>query len=222
MELVTLNEIRAAAADLAGRVVRTPLLPCTWDDDLLVKPESLQPVGSFKLRGATHAIARLSPDRTARSFCVGAAELTTTALLIGFAYAIQVVLTEGQVIDTIIYALAQPLQTLPPALSAIGMFLVQSLTNLFIPSGSGQAYVTMPLMAPLADLVQVSRQTAVLAYQFGDGFTNIVVPTNAVLIGILAMAGIPYDRWLRFILPFMGKILVVASLALVVAVWIGY
>lgn len=167
-------------------------------------------------------IARLSPDRTARSFCVGAAELTTTALLIGFARAIQVVLDEGQVVDTIIYAVAQPLQTLPAALSAVGMFLVQSLTNLFIPSGSGQAYVTMPLMAPLADLVQVSRQTAVLAYQFGDGFTNIVVPTNAVLIGILAMAGIPYDRWLRFILPFMGKILVVASLALVVAVWIGY
>ncbi len=105
---------------------------------------------------------------------------------------------------------------------AVGMYVVQSVCNLFIPSGSGQAYVTMPLMAPLADLSGVSRQVAVLAYQFGDGFTNILVPTNAVLIGILALAKIPYERWLRFILPFMIKVWIVGSLALVVAVAIGY
>lgn len=167
-------------------------------------------------------VARLHPDRTAKSFCAGAAELTTTALLIGFARAIQVVLDEGRVVDTIVHGIAQPLQQLPAALSAVGMLVVQSLTNFFIPSGSGQAFVTMPIMAPLADLVEVSRQTAVLAYQFGDGFTNILVPTNAVLIGILAMAGIPYDRWLRFIVPFMLKIWALAAVALVVAVWIGY
>jgi uncharacterized ion transporter superfamily protein YfcC len=80
----------------------------------------------------------------------------------------------------------------------------------------------MPLMAPLADLVGVSRQAAVLAYQFGDGFTNILVPTNAVLIGILAIGGVPYERWLRFVLPFMVKIWVLGSLAMVVAVLIGY
>ncbi len=80
----------------------------------------------------------------------------------------------------------------------------------------------MPLMAPLADLVGVTRQVAVLAYQFGDGFTNILVPTNAVLIGILAMARIPYDRWLRFVLPFMVKIWVIGAVALVIAVAIGY
>ena len=100
--------------------------------------------------------------------------------------------------------------------------IVQSLCNFFIPSGSGQAYVTMPLMAPLADLVGVTRQVAVLAYQFGDGFTNILVPTNAVLIGILTMARIPYDRWLRFVLPFMVKIWVIGAVALVIAVAIGY
>lgn len=185
---------------------------------------SLVEMGAFFL-GLTillALIARLNPDRTAKSFCVGAAELTTTALLIGFARAIQVVLDEGRVVDTIVHGIAQPLQQLPAALSAVGMLIVQSLTNFFIPSGSGQAFVTMPIMAPLADLVEVSRQTAVLAYQFGDGFTNILVPTNAVLIGILAMAGIPYDRWLRFIVPFMLKIWAVAAVALVVAVWIGY
>ena len=109
-----------------------------------------------------------------------------------------------------------------PALSAVGMLFVESLANFFIPSGTGQAYVTIPIMAPLADLVGVNRQVAVLAYQFGDGFSNILVPTQAVIVGALAMAAIPYDRWLRFILPFMVKIWIVGSLALAVAVWIGY
>jgi uncharacterized ion transporter superfamily protein YfcC len=80
----------------------------------------------------------------------------------------------------------------------------------------------MPIMAPLADVVGVERQVAVLAFQFGDGFSNILIPTQYVLIGILAMAGIPYDRWLKFIMPFMLKVGVVGSLALVVAVLIGY
>jgi uncharacterized ion transporter superfamily protein YfcC len=168
------------------------------------------------------AIARMSPDRTAVEFGRGAAELTLTALMIGVARAIQVVLDEGGVVDTIVHGISLPLQALPGAASAVGMFFVQSLANLFIPSGSGQAFVTMPIMAPLADLVGVSRQVAVLAYQFGDGFTNILVPTNAVLVGILSMAAIPYDRWLRFILPFMVKMWIVGSVALVVAVWIGY
>jgi len=167
-------------------------------------------------------VGRLGADGTARSFCAGAAELTTTALLIGFARAIQVVLEQGKVVDTIIHGIAQPLEQLPPALSAVGMLVVQSLTNLFVPSGSGQAYVTMPIMAPLADLVEVSRQVAVLAYQFGDGFTNILVPTNAVLIGILSMAGVPYDRWVRFLMPLMVQIWVVAAIALAIAVGIGY
>ncbi len=166
-------------------------------------------------------IAWMSPDKAAREFSTGAGELTTTALLIGFARAIEVVLTKGQVIDTIVHGISQPLRAVGPAVSASGMFFFQSLCNFFIPSGSGQAYVTMPIMAPLADLVGVERQVAVLAYQFGDGFTNILVPTNAVLMGILAMAFIPYDRWLRFIFPFMLKVWVVGSIALAIAVWWG-
>jgi len=167
-------------------------------------------------------IGRLGLSVTAKQFCIGATELTTTALLIGFARTIEVILVDGQIIDTIVYGISGPLQSMGPYLSSVGMYAVQSLCNLFIPSGSGQAYVTMPLMAPLADLSGVSRQVAVLAYQFGDGFTNIIVPTNAVLIGILTLAKIPYERWLRFILPFMIKVWIVGSLALVVAVAIGY
>ena len=167
-------------------------------------------------------IARISPDRAAVEFGVGAASLTSTALLIGVARSIQVVLNEGGIVDTMVHGISLPLQELPGALSAVGMFFVQSLGNFFIPSGSGQAFVTMPIMAPLADLVGVSRQVAVLAFQFGDGFSNILVPTQAVIVGAIAIAGVPYDRWLRFILPFMVKIWIVGSIALALAVLIGY
>jgi uncharacterized ion transporter superfamily protein YfcC len=167
-------------------------------------------------------LARMSPDKTATEFSIGAGSLTSVAILIGVARAIQVVLDEGGVVDTMVYGISVPLQELPSTVSAVGMFFVQSILNFFIPSGSGQAYVTMPIMAPLSDVVGVTRQTAVLAFQFGDGFSNILIPTQYVLIGILAMAGIPYDRWLRFIMPLMIKVGIVGSLALVVAVLIGY
>ena len=170
----------------------------------------------------TALVGGLGPDRVAGEFCRGAADLTKTALLIGFARTIEVVLTEGQVIDTVINGLAQPLQALPRELSAIGMLAVQTVCNFFIPSGSGQAYVTMPIMAPLSDLTDLSRQTAVLAYQFGDGFTNMIVPTNALLMGILALAKIPYQRWVRFVWPLLLKLYVVAILALLAAVQVGY
>ncbi len=164
------------------------------------------------------AVARLSPNRVAQAFYVGAAELTTTALIVGFARTIQVVLTEGQVIDTVINGLAAPLASQPGYVAAVGMLAVQTVCNLFIPSGSGQAYVTMPIMAPIADLTGLSRQTAVLAYQFGDGFTNMVVPTNPVLMGMLALARVPYQRWLRFVGPLLVKFYLVAILALMLAV----
>jgi len=167
-------------------------------------------------------IARMSPNRTATEFTMGAGSLTGVALLIGVARAIQVVLDQGGVVDTMVYGISVPIQELPSTVSAVGMFFVQSILNFFIPSGSGQAYVTMPIMAPLADVVGIHRQVAVLAFQFGDGFSNILIPTQYVLIGILAMAGIPYDRWLRFVLPLMVKLAIAGSAALVVAVLIGY
>ncbi len=167
-------------------------------------------------------IGRLSLNQTGESFCQGAAEMTTTALLIGFARTIETVLNDGQVIDTIIHHVARVLESGGPSLASAGMLLVQSGCNFLIPSGSGQAYVTMPIMAPLADLTGLTRQTAVLAYQLGDGLMNAVVPTNALLMGMLALGRIPYDRWLRFVLPLMIKLYVVAIVALWIAVRIGY
>jgi uncharacterized ion transporter superfamily protein YfcC len=167
-------------------------------------------------------LTRLTPNTTAREFCAGAAEMTTTALLIGFARTIEVVLSEGQVIDTVIHGIAQPLDEVGAGGAAVGMLGVQSVCNFFIPSGSGQAYVTMPIMAPLADLTGVTRQTSVLAYQMGDGFMNMIVPTNALLMGMLGLGKIPYERWVRFILPLMIKLYLVAIGALLLAVAIDY
>jgi uncharacterized ion transporter superfamily protein YfcC len=169
---------------------------------------------------------RLEPNTVARSFTDGAAAMTATAILIGFARTIEVVLSDARVIDTVIHGIAGVLQYaggyghVSAIISAWGMLLVQSLTNFMIPSGSGQAFVTMPIMGPLADLTGVGRETAVLAYQFGDGFTNMIVPTNALLMGMLMLGRIPYQRWLRFILPLMAKIYLVALIALAVAAWV--
>ena len=167
-------------------------------------------------------IAGMEPNRVVKEFCKGAMELTTAALLIGFARAILMVMNEAMITDTIIHGIAGLLQSLPASVSAIGMFFVQSLCNLFIPSGSGQAYVTMPIMAPLADLTGVTRQTAVLAYQFGDGFTNMIIPTNALLMGMLALGKIPYQRWFRFIVPLMIKIFILGAIVMFIAVQINY
>lgn len=166
-------------------------------------------------------VGGLGADGTAKRFAEGAAELAGTALLIGFARSIALILEDGLVLHTIVNGLAAPLQLMGAELAAVGMLAIQTVINLFIPSGSGQAYVTMPLMAPIGDLVGVSRQTAVLAFQFGDGFANMIVPTNPVLMGILGIAGIPYDRWLRFIVPLMLKLLAAGAVTLVIAVSIG-
>lgn len=167
-------------------------------------------------------IARMGADESAAAFAKGAADLVYTAMLIGFARAIAVILEDGEVLYTIVHGLSMPLSMVGAELSVIGMLLMQSLMNFFIPSGSGQAYVTMPLMAPMADILGITRQTSVLAYQFGDGFTNMVVPTNPILMGILGVAGVPYDKWLKFIWPLMLKILLACSAILLFAVWIGY
>jgi uncharacterized ion transporter superfamily protein YfcC len=167
-------------------------------------------------------VGGLGADDTARRFAEGASELAGTALLIGFARSIALILEDGMVLHTVVHALSSPLALLGTELAAVGMLAIQAVLNLFIPSGSGQAYVTMPLMAPLGDLLGISRQVSVLAFQFGDGFANMLVPTNPVLMGILGIAGIPYDRWLHFVVPLFLKLLAAGALALVVGVWIGY
>lgn len=170
---------------------------------------------------AAAIIGRLSPGTASRSFILGAEEMTAAAIIIGFARAIEVVLNDGQIIDTVIYSIASMLEGAGPGVAAVGMLAFQSVCNFFIPSGSGQAFVTMPLMSPLATLTGVPQQVAVLAFQFGDGFSNMLVPTSALVMGTLALGRIPYSRWLRFSLPLLGKLLVVAIVTLVVAVYFG-
>ena len=166
----------------------------------------------------TAIISRMSPSETSQTFLKGAAEMTAAALIVGFARTIAVVLEDGQIIDSIINGIANLLEGLPAEVSAVGMLAVQTLCNFFIPSGSGQAFVTMPIMSPLATLTDVPQQTAVLAYQFGDGFTNMVVPTSALVMGALALGRVPYTAWVRFVMPLLGKIFALSILFLIVSI----
>ncbi|MEC1178920.1 Na+/H+ antiporter NhaC family protein [Metasolibacillus meyeri] len=143
------------------------------------------------------------------------------ALIVGFARAILVVLESGVIIDTIVYSLVQVISHLPQAFNAVGMFAVQVIINFFIPSGSGQAATTMPIMVPIADLLGMERQVAVLAFQYGDAITNSIIPTSAALMGYLAIAGIPYERWVKFIWKLIVIWLIIAAIALVAAVMLG-
>ncbi|MBT8079110.1 MAG: TIGR00366 family protein [Gammaproteobacteria bacterium] len=167
------------------------------------------------------AIARMPAGETSRTFIEGAADMTAAALLVGFARSIEQVLADGQVIDTVINAIAGILTGLGPEASALGMLVVQTVTNFFIPSGSGQAFVTMPIMSPLATLTDVPQQTAVLAFQFGDGFTNMIVPTSALVMGALALGKIPYGAWVRFIGPLLLKLFALAAVFLVLTIYVG-
>ena len=138
-----------------------------------------------------------------------------TALIIGLARGILIIASDGQIIDTMLNALASQITQLHPIVSAQFMFITQSVINFFVPSGSGQAALTMPVMAPLADLVGVSRQTAVLAYQMGDGFGNMIIPTSAVTMGVLTLADIPWERWAKWLLPLELIFLVIGFIFLV-------
>ena len=169
----------------------------------------------------TALISRMSPSDTSQTFLKGAAGMTAAALIVGFARTIEVVLSDGQVIDSIIYGIASLLEGMPAEISAVGMLAVQTITNFFIPSGSGQAFVTMPIMSPLATLTDVPQQTAVLAYQFGDGFTNMIVPTSALVMGALALGKVPYTAWVRFVGPLLLKIFSLAIVFLIMSIHFG-
>lgn len=170
----------------------------------------------------TAVIGKLDADTAANQFIEGVKDLATTAMLIGVARGIALIMEDGQILHSLVYGMSYPLSFLGSELAAVGMFVMQTLLNLFIPSGSGQAYVTIPLLAPVGDLVGVTRQVVVLAYQFGDGFSNMIIPTNAVLMGIIGMAGVPYHLWFKFCLPLLIKLMTAASLVLVFAVVFGY
>jgi uncharacterized ion transporter superfamily protein YfcC len=144
------------------------------------------------------------------------------ALVIGFAKAITIVLTQGNIIHTAIHYGTRPLQAVGPTLAAVGMFWANLIFNLFVPSGSGQAMIVMPLMAPMADVAGISRQLAVSAYQYGDGMANIIIPTSGVLMSILSIAKIPYQKWLRWVLPLFLTWVLIGTVSFIVAVAIGW
>lgn len=143
----------------------------------------------------------LTPSKMANGFISGAGDMVSGALIIGVAQTILVIITSGGLLDTILYYAAGLVEQLPPAINAIGMFIVQLFLNFIVPSGSGQAALTMPIMAPLADLMGVTRQTAVLAFQLGDGISNMIFPTSGVLLAGLAVAGISFTKWVKWVFP---------------------
>lgn len=144
-------------------------------------------------------IGRLGLEGTALAFAEGAKEMTLAALIVGLARSVYLVLQDGHIIDTIIHAMFTPLRHLPLFLSAAGMMLAHALIHIPVTSSSGQAQLTMPLLTPLADLTHMSRQVMVLAFQYGQGLTELFSPTNGTLMGVLAVAGVSFKDWGRFV-----------------------
>lgn len=167
-------------------------------------------------------IGKLSPSKIADSFIKGAGQLIGGAIIIGLAQTILVIFKDAQLMDTILFYTAGALDVLPSALNAVGMFVFQLFLNFLVPSGSGQAALTMPIMAPLADMTGVTRQTAVLAFQLGDGMSNLIFPTVSFLMAGLAMVGISWTKWMRWVFPFMLIQVSIAIIALLIAQLIQY
>ncbi len=146
-------------------------------------------------------VGRLSAEEITDAFKAGARDMVGVCLIISCARAILVVSQDGRILDALLYQLSSVITHLHPVVAAQTMFVVQGIINFFVHSGSGQAALTMPIMAPLAEVVGISRQTAVLAFQFGEGWINPILPTSGVTMGVLGLAGIPWDRWFRWMLP---------------------
>lgn len=164
-------------------------------------------------------VGGLSPNEIAKELSTGMSRITFGALIIGFARAASIILEKGQILDTIVFWLSRPLTNVHSSIAAVGMFVVHSIINFFIGSGSGQAAATMPILTPLSDIIGVTRQTAVLAYQFGDGITNMFFPQ---MIYIIAFADIPYDRWAKHIFKLVIYLSIAGAILVGIAGAINY
>lgn len=160
------------------------------------------------------AIGKSASD-IAKLFVEGMGDILSAAVVVGLAAGIVIVLQDGGVIDTILYGLSKSMNNLGTIASTEIMYGIQTLINIVIPSGTAKAAITMPIMAPFSDLIGVSRQTTVMAFQFGDGFTNMITPTSGVLIATLGVARIPWEKWVRFIWKFILVLIAVGALLLI-------
>ncbi len=160
------------------------------------------------------AIGKSASD-IAKLFIEGMGDILSAAIVVGLAAGIVIVLQDGGVIDTILYGLSKSMSNVGTIASTEIMYGIQTLINSVIPSGSAKAAITMPIMAPFSDLIGVSRQTTVMAFQFGDGFTNMITPTSGVLIATLGVARIPWEKWVRFIWKFILVLIVIGGLLLI-------
>ena len=159
-------------------------------------------------------------DNIAKLFLAGCKDILSAALVVGLASGIIFILRDGHVIDTILYGLTRSLAELGEVASLGVMYVFQTLLNIVMPSGSAKAALTMPIMTQFADLIDVSRQTTVLAFQFGDGFTNMLTPTSGVLIGVLGIARIPYGTWLKWVWKFILALIVIGFLLMLPTLWL--
>ncbi|MCK1976475.1 YfcC family protein [Jeotgalicoccus huakuii] len=183
----------------------------------------IEMAGLFILMGVTVGmVSGMSLTHISESFTKGFRDVLMGAVIIGLARSIAVILEDGRVMDTIVNGLGTVVGDLPPVLAAAGMYFVQLLINFIIPSGSGQALVTMPIMAPLSDMLGVTRQTAVLAFQLGDGFAHILYPTSGYFMAALVIAGVEWHKWIKFFLPLFLILMGISLGALIVAQAIGW
>lgn len=150
-----------------------------------------------------------------RLFLEGVKDILSAALIVGLAGGILIILEKGEVVDSILHYVSLGMQSAGSFASVSIMYGIQTMINIIIPSGSAKAALTMPMMSQFSDLIGVSRQATVMAFQFGDGFTNMITPTSGVLLGVLSVARIPYDKWVKWVWPFIVVLIVLGLLLLI-------
>ena len=175
----------------------------------------------FGLGIVSGIIYRMKLNTMGELFVEGAKSLLYGALLIGIARGIMVVLENGQILDSVVYYLVQPLAYLPQVISAMLMVIIQTFINFFVPSGSGQAMVTMPIMVPVSDILEIPRQVAVLAFQYGDGLSNMFIPTLGATMAALGMARVSYGKWISYAWKLLVIHLLIGLFAVAVATLIN-
>lgn len=144
-------------------------------------------------------VGKFSLNKIADEFVQGARGIVFGALIVGFAKAIYVVMAETMILDTIVHSLVSSIKSFPQSISVIGLYIIQWTLNILIPSATGQAAVSMPIMIPIADMLKINRQVSVLAFQLGDGINNSIIPTSSTLLAACTIANVPYDRWFKFL-----------------------